>query len=342
MSRLSNVSEMLQRNLELFAGKRLLVCGLLEDSLPQLLLAHVEQLTVFTTDYAYYRQYSATLGELLQFGHCLESDAQHDALLLLLPKAKQEAQYLLAMCAPKLLPNADLLLAGDNRGGINGADKLLAPYGNKPLKRDSARRASLYHGVLERDVPPFTLQQWVGHYQYELGGEVLHVHALPGVFSAAELDQGSRLLIDHLPSLTGRILDFGCGAGVLSAAIAKRHPNVNMELVDINALALESSRLTLAANGVKGEVYPSDVYSDISGPFAHIISNPPFHAGLNTFYAATEQFLDAAPAHLVKGGDLTIVANAFLRYQPILERGFGRVETVADDRKFRVYRCRRQ
>jgi 16S rRNA (guanine1207-N2)-methyltransferase len=60
-----------------------------------------------------------------------------------MPKAKAEAQYLLAMMTPLLESGADLFLAGENRGGINGADKLLAPYGEKPIKRDSARRCSL-------------------------------------------------------------------------------------------------------------------------------------------------------------------------------------------------------
>ncbi|WP_168929926.1 16S rRNA (guanine(1207)-N(2))-methyltransferase RsmC [Aeromonas schubertii] len=339
MSSLSNVSEMLERNLELFAGKRLLVCGLLEDDLPLLLRPHVATMTLFTTDYSYYRRYRPLLGEGILFGHRLPDDASYDALLLLLPKAKQEGQYLMAMAAPLLTPGADLLIAGDNKGGINGADKLLAPYGEKPLKRDSARRASLYHSELSKPVSPFDIEQWVGRYRCELEGRALEIHALPGVFSAAELDNGSRLLLQHLPPLSGRVLDFGCGAGVLGCAMGLSHPGIELELVDINALALESSRRTLAANGVVARVYPSDVYSDIQGSYAHLISNPPFHAGLKTFYAATETFLADARSYLQPGGALTIVANAFLRYQPILQQGFRHTDTVADDRRFRIYHC---
>lgn len=69
MNPLGNVSEMLQRNLSLFDGKRLLVCGLLEDDLPLLLRQHVASLEVFTTDYCYYRQYQERLPGQLQFGH---------------------------------------------------------------------------------------------------------------------------------------------------------------------------------------------------------------------------------------------------------------------------------
>ena len=36
-----------------------------------------------------------------------------------------------------------------------------------------------------------------------------------GVFSRDGLDEGSRILMEALPELTGRVLDLGCGTGVL-------------------------------------------------------------------------------------------------------------------------------
>jgi len=119
--------------------------------------------------------------------------------------------------------------------------------------------------------------------------------------------------------------------------LAKRNPALRVNMVDISALALESSRRTLAINGLQGKVTASDVYSDVATRFQHIVSNPPFHAGLKTFYAATEQFLAKAPEFLLPNGSLTIVANAFLRYQPILETHFKRTEVISSDAKFKVY-----
>ncbi|MCZ4238179.1 methyltransferase, partial [Staphylococcus equorum] len=55
------------------------------------------------------------------------------------------------------------------------------------------------------------------------------------------------------------------------------------------------------------------------------------------FYAATETFLAKAPEYLSANGGLTIVANAFLRYQPILDTHFKRTEVVNSDSKFKVY-----
>ncbi len=336
-SPISAVSQMLERNQALFVGKRLLVCGALEDDYPRQLAALAQTLTVFTTDYCYYRSQQAALGEEILFDHQLGGAPRFDALLLLMPKAKAEAQYLLAMMAPLLEAGADLFLAGENRGGINGADKLLAPYGEKPIKRDSARRCSLYHGELCKPVAPFELESWFGRYQCKAGDTELTVLALPGVFSAAELDLGTQMLLAAVPAMQGELLDFGCGAGVIGSVLAKRNPDLKVNMVDISALALESSRRTLAINGLQGKVYPSDVYSDVSTPFQHIVSNPPFHAGLKTFYAATETFLARAPEFLLPNGSLTIVANAFLRYQPILETHFKRVDVISSDAKFKVY-----
>ncbi len=336
-SPISAVSQMLERNQALFVGKRLLVCGALEDHYPRQLATLAQTLTVFTTDYCYYRSQQAALGEAILFDHQLAGAPRFDALLLLMPKAKAEAQYLLAMMTPLLEAGADLFLAGDNRGGINGADKLLAPYGEKPIKRDSARRCSLYHGELCKPVAPFELDSWFGRYQCKAGDTELTVLALPGVFSAAELDLGTQMLLAAVPPMKGELLDFGCGAGVIGSVLAKRNPDLKVNMVDISALALESSRRTLAINGLEGKVYPSDVYSDVSTRFQHIVSNPPFHAGLKTFYAATEQFLARAPEFLLPTGSLTIVANAFLRYQPILETHFKRAEVISSDAKFKVY-----
>lgn len=336
-SPISAVSQMLERNQALFVGKRLLVCGALEDDYPRQLASMVQTLTVFTTDYCYYRSQQAALGAAILFDHQLGGAPRFDALLLLMPKAKAEAQYLLAMMTPLLEAGADLFLAGENRGGINGADKLLAPYSDKPVKRDSARRCSLYHGELCKPVAPFDLDSWFGRYQCKAGDTELTVLALPGVFSAAELDLGSQMLLAAVPPMKGELLDFGCGAGVIGSVLAKRNPDLRVNMVDISALALESSRRTLAINGLQGKVTASDVYSDVATRFQHIVSNPPFHAGLKTFYAATEQFLARAPEFLLPNGSLTIVANAFLRYQPILETRFKRTEVISSDAKFKVY-----
>ncbi|MFP2770135.1 16S rRNA (guanine(1207)-N(2))-methyltransferase RsmC [Oceanisphaera sp. KMM 10153] len=335
---LTPVSEMLTRNLDILSRQPLLVCGLLEDRLPSLLAEAGPAPRVFTTDFRYFQwQQDQGLADI-EFG---TSPAPRTAagLLLLMPKAKAEAEYLLAACLPLLAAGAPVFIAGDNKGGVKSAPKLLAPYCAQINKLDSARRASLYQAELTTLPAPFALADWIS--RYPLAEEQLQICALPGVFSAAHLDSGSRLLLKTIASLKGRVLDFGCGAGVIGASLLKRHPDMTLECIDINALALEASRTTLAENRLEAKVYASDGLSQVSGKFNHIITNPPFHAGLRTFYHTTETLLSSAADYLLPGGSLILVANAFLPYPELIEKSFGHCETLAATGKFKIYRARR-
>ena len=111
-------------------------------------------------------------------------------------------------------------------------------------------------------------------------------------------------------------------------------------MTDIHAMALESARKTLSENQLQGEVYASDVFSDIEGKFDLIISNPPFHDGIDTAYRAVTELITQAKWHLNQGGELRIIANAFLPYPELLRQHFGDYEVVAQTGKFKVYSVR--
>ena len=54
-----------------------------------------------------------------------------------------------------------------------------------------------------------------------------------------------------------------------------------------------------------------------------IISNPPFHDGMQTSLDAAQTLIRGAVRHLNSGGELRIVANAFLPYPDVLDETFG-------------------
>ena len=133
------------------------------------------------------------------------------------------------------------------------------------------------------------------------------------------------------------VLDMGCGAGVIGASLCTQRPELEVEMCDINALALESARRTLAANGLEARIYPSDMLSDVPGQVQHIVTNPPFHTGLKTLYGPSEQLILGAPQKLAPHGSLLLVANAFLKYQPFLQEAFKQSQTIAATTKFKLY-----
>jgi 16S rRNA (guanine1207-N2)-methyltransferase len=213
---------------------------------------------------------------------------------------------------------------------------MFASYG-PVTKYDSARRCSFYWGQCVNTPAPFTLSQWFKTYNLDISGQNLIVKSLPGVFSHGQFDVGSKLLLDTLPTLTGKVLDFGCGAGVIGAALALKNPDIEIEMCDINAFAIASTTETLKANQLTGRVFASDIYSDTGDDYHFIVSNPPFHSGLDTSYSATETLLAKAPRQMNKKGELYIVANSFLKYPPIIEQAFGQCDTVNKTSKFAIY-----
>lgn len=256
-----------------------------------------------------------------------------DTLVYYWPKNKPEACFQLQNLLSLLPAGCDIFVVGENRSGVRSAENLLASWAHLE-KIDSARRCGLYHGQLETQ-PDFDIAEFREQYQTDN----LTINTLPGVFSRDGLDNGSALLLSTLtPHTKGKVLDMGCGAGVLSVALAKHSPKVRLWLTDVNAAALAASEATLASNGVEGEVFASNVFSDVSGRFDMIISNPPFHDGLQTSLDAASSLIRGAAKHLNTGGELRIVANAFLPYPQILEETFGNHEILAQTGKFRVYR----
>lgn len=259
--------------------------------------------------------------------------ADCDTLIYYWPKNKPEAQFQLMNILSLMPSGSDVFVVGENRSGVRSAEQMLADYA--PLNKvDSARRCGLYHGRLEKQ-PQFSLESWWA--EYNING--LTIKTLPGVFSRDGLDVGSQLLLSTLtPHTKGKVLDVGCGAGVLSAALASHSPKVRLTLCDVSAPAVEASRATLAANGLEGEVFASNIFSEVKGRFDMIISNPPFHDGMQTSLDAAQTLIRGAVRHLNSGGELRIVANAFLPYPKILDETFGFHEVIAQTGRFKVYR----
>ncbi|MCI0511531.1 16S rRNA m(2)G 1207 methyltransferase [Chromohalobacter marismortui] len=243
--------------------------------------------------------------------------------------------WLLALCAA-LPEGTPLQVVGEHQGGVKRVLKSLAALGLGCRKVDNARRCTLY----ATRTAPLSLSPDAAWTTFEAAG--LNVASHPGVFGHGKLDDGTRLLLETLPGALGdpagrHLLDMGSGDGILAAWLGIRGASVSA--VDSNAFAVAATRRTLEANRVAGNVWQSDVFGDVTGPFDAIVSNPPFHQERAVDYGPAARLIREAPDKLVRGGSLILVANAFLPYPRVLADTFGDVTTLADDRRFRVYRA---
>ncbi|WP_264289550.1 16S rRNA (guanine(1207)-N(2))-methyltransferase RsmC [Duffyella gerundensis] len=334
MPAFSPASEVILRHSDEFTERRVLFAGDLQDDLPAQLETQLSK--VFTQQYHHWQLLSPRLEENARFSLVATADdvSDCDTLVYYWPKSKLEAQYQLQNLLSLLPEGCDLFVIGENRSGVRSAEGMVEAWA-KLDKIDSARRCGLYHGKLETR-PDFDAESF--WHSYEVDG--LTIKTLPGVFSRDGLDAGSRLLLSTLSAHTkGKVLDVGCGAGVLSATLASHSPKVRLTLTDVNAAAVAASKATLAANQLEGEVFPSNVFSDVTGRFDMIISNPPFHEGTQTSLDAAQTLIRGAAKHLNTGGELRIVANAFLPYAQVLDETFGSHEVLAQTGRFKVYRA---
>ena len=255
-------------------------------------------------------------------------------IVLFWPKAHQLGIWWLKWLCEQFPEGTPLEIVGEHQGGIKRVPNILAELGMAWDKRDNARRCSLFatHTVAPESASDSAWQT------FETLGLTLASH--PGVFGHGKVDEGTLLLLESLePSLPKqplKVLDMGCGDGIISAWLAQRGHQVTA--VDVSAFAVEACKRTLAANQVEGRVLCSDVFSALEGEqFDWIVSNPPFHKERDISYGPSQRLISMAPEHLNAGGRLILVANGFLPYPELLQRAFQDFQTLADNRRFKVY-----
>lgn len=332
---MDNQSQVLLRNETLLRnGRRTLLVGMPADGI----LAELNPDVAFTWDYAVYEACGGERVDNLYFSPELPECGQFGQVIIYQPKTREALNILLEMLIPRIEHDGDIFLVGEKREGISGAAKILADYGDDAQKVDMARHCQLWQLRNVHARSDFNLDDWVKWYEVSAQGCTLKVATMPGVFSAGHLDEGTSLLLDSFyRKPTGRVLDFGCGSGVIGGILKLMNPECQVEMVDSNALALYCARKTLEANQLEATVLGSNGFSATRGRYHQIYTNPPFHQGVKTNYSVTENFIGALPQKLVSGGRLMLVANSFLKYAPVIESALGVCKVLAENNKFKVY-----
>ena len=358
---LSAASQLLLRNQSLFSDGRWLLFNPSDD------IIHQHLGDTRTIVHQYYDRYltAHTVADAhtqIHFTALLEEDPNtFDGVIVFWPKAKQQGLMLCQHAAYLLRQQGTLLLVGENNSGIKSAAKLLQQADFAVNKVDSARHCTLLAWCNQQQSatgqfdPASLLRKWRNSYSFltEMQGfgaaSGSQYSTLPGTFSADGLDPGTALLLRDLPTLldnlapASKVLDFGCGNGVIASAIAQQYPRLRVTGCDINALSLNcaehdhqinherlpsTAKLTyLASCGLK----------QIDQQYQAIISNPPFHSSTATDHSITAKFIADASQQLLPSGKLRLVANRFLKYPALLQRHFGDVEIIVRTSKFTVY-----
>jgi 16S rRNA (guanine1207-N2)-methyltransferase len=165
-----------------------------------------------------------------------------------------------------------------------------------------------------------------------------------GVFSRGALDRGTELILEALDvGPCELLLDLGCGYGAIGIAAARLREDGRVVLTDVNERAVSLARENVRTNRVaNAEVRQGSLYEPVKGlAFDHIVSNPPLRAGRRV----VDRIISEAPAHLLPGGRLWLVARTKQGAQAIrnrMERAFGNAEVVKRGSGYKVLRSMKE
>lgn len=339
-------NQVLERNIDHLPAGNVLLLDLLNDNAISELSAQRSDInwhgfTPFVDTHHQHKKQKVAFGPWLNQDHF--SGTKFDAVVIYFPKTKLRFDYYLSMVSKHLANNAIIYVIGEKKGGVKGCEKSLTTYCSSSVKLDSARHCMLFAATYNDYVCSKEIDNWYSEINVTVEIEQqpvsLQLFALPGVFSANSLDNGTQLLLNTMTEVTGQGLDFGCGCGVISAALAKRY-DCSLTALDVDALAVASSNKTFAANNVNAKAISSNGLSAVnsgSDKFNFIVTNPPFHTGTKTDYTITEQLISQAPKLLKSRYQLWMVANSFLPYPELIKRHLKSVDVKNKNKRFNIY-----
>lgn len=163
-----------------------------------------------------------------------------------------------------------------------------------------------YCGLLGRLLPSITLD-----------GRKLRV--FPGVYKPLDSEQR---IVDFIEP-NKRVLDVGCGSGVITVFAAAKSAHVTA--IDISPQAIENTQLNCRNHQLTNvEVLKSDMYSAVSGTFDYILSYPPLFQGSFasqdrqwcTSNHFVEELFRGAAQHLNEDGKLLVLLPGAFRQAP--------------------------
>jgi len=268
-----------------------------------------------------------------------------------LPKGRSLWRKLLIECFYALKEGGELYLSGPNNLGARTAiSDAEAIFGNSRLLgyKKGNRIASFEKtdknliNTAWSSESGISLNSWFT-FQLHWEGEYYLFHSLPGVFSYNQLDEGTRLVLQHLKVESGiSVLDLGCGYGIIGIFASKFKPN-KITMVDNNLLAIESTKKNVENQYIKDvNIVPSDILINITDQkFDLIITNPPFHVGMEINYHIAYEIIKQSWEALQPSGSLLLVANKFLPYKKIIEQVFSSNSIIEENSRFNLIQAKK-
>lgn len=160
--------------------------------------------------------------------------------------------------------------------------------------------------------------------QVEISSKQMNFETTGTLFSPAHADRGTLAMLSTAPFTPGlRVLDLGCGWGLVGVYAALFCGAENVVMTDIDPKAAKLAQMNAQANGVpEVRVYTGDALDAVPNPtFDLILSNPPYQ----TDFAVAKKLIMKSFNRLEIGGRLVMVTKRRDWYKNKLIGVFGGV-----------------
>lgn len=144
------------------------------------------------------------------------------------------------------------------------------------------------------------------------------------VFSPKDADKGTLAMLSVVEfNEDDKVLDLGCGYGLVGIFVGKLIGSKNVTMTDIDDRAIDLARENIVLNDVEGiNLYRSDGFKNIDEMgFTLILSNPPYHAD----FSVPKEFIERGFNRLTIGGKMYMVTKRKDCYKNKLTAIFGGV-----------------
>ncbi len=166
-----------------------------------------------------------------------------------------------------------------------------------------------------------------------LHGIDLLLETAPTLFSPRGLDRGTAAMLSQVEfQPDDKVLDLGCGYGLVGILAAKLIGPERVVLTDVDPRAVELSQINAQANGTpEVTIIRSNAFRDhTETDFSLILSNPPYHHD----FAIPKEFILKGFNRLRIGGKLLMVTKRRNWYRNKLASVFGGVKVTEIDGYF--------
>lgn len=262
-----------------------------------------------------------------------------DEALLRLPRARASFEMALHAIAARLAVGGTLWVFGKNDEGIRSAPGRIEVLFDDVRVADARAHGRVFCARRKDDLADLkaALAEWRAVDTVALPGGERPWVSYPGLFARGGVDAATAFLLETLPRLPEgcRVLDYGCGTGIIGAALEQRGERMELDQLDADALAVEAARENVPRARTWLGCALGDVPANIR--WHRVVSNPPIHEGVLRSYRVLEELAAALAGRLERDGEAWLVCQRQVPIAAIFGGAGLKSQVCAERNAFRVW-----